>query len=75
MKKARHARRPQPSDIDPNMSLADVPRNDLGAAERFYLSRDRKITGDEYRVLWHLQDHPKGFERISDQWVVVESRS
>lgn len=74
MKPAR-SRPPKGSDIDPNMSLADVPRNDLAAAEAYYLSRDRKITGDEWRVLFHLQDHPGGFERLARQWVVVESRS
>ncbi len=66
---------PTADEIDENMSLADVPRNDLRAAESYYLSRERVITGDEWRVLWHLQDSPGAFERRSSQWVIVESRA
>lgn len=77
MSKRKLGRVPHPTaeEIDPNMSLADVPRNDLRAAESFYRSRDSQITGDEWRVLWHLQDRPQEFERRSRQWQIVESEA
>lgn len=61
-------------NLDPNMALADVPRNDLEAAERYYRSHGRRITGEEWRVLWHLQDDPRAFERSSRHWRIVASQ-
>jgi hypothetical protein len=59
--------------IDDNSSLADIPRNDLAACERYYRAHGEQITGDEWRVMWHLQDNPETFERASKSWRVVES--
>lgn len=58
--------------IDEHMSLVDVPRNDLDAAERYYRAHE-PITSEEWRALHRLQDRPARFEARSRQWRVVES--
>lgn len=54
------------------MDLADVPRNDLDAARAYYRSHGSRITSDEWRVLWRLQDDPRAFDRASKRWTVVD---
>jgi hypothetical protein len=58
---------------DENASLADIPRNDVAACERYYRAKGSRITGAEWRVMWHLQDNPARFERASKSWRVVTS--
>lgn len=52
--------------------LIDVPRNDLDAARAYYKAHGERITSDEWRVLWRLQDDPRAFERASKRWNVVD---
>jgi hypothetical protein len=58
---------------DDNISLVDIPRNDVKACERYYRAHGERISGAEWRVMWHLQDNPKAFERASISWRVVDS--
>lgn len=51
------------------MTLLDIRRNDVDAAERYYRERG-SISSDEYRVLLRLQDNPMELERRSRNWVV-----
>ena len=57
---------------DPLMALADVPRNDIKAARAYYEAHDKSISSEEWRVLYHLQDDPRAFERASKSWTVVD---
>ena len=53
------------------MTLLDVKRNDLKAAEKYYTERGF-ISTDEYRVLVRLQDNPIEIEKLSQNWIVKE---
>jgi hypothetical protein len=55
----------------PDLSIADIQRNDLAAAEAYYKRRGRTLSADEYRILRGLQDDPAKFERLSRRWHVT----
>lgn len=54
------------------MTLADVPRNDFGAARRYYESVGRRISSEEMRVLMKLQDDFEAFEERTRSWTVIQ---
>ena len=56
------------------MTIFDVFRNDLDAAERYYKERG-SITTEEYRLLLKLQDHPSELEKRSRNWIVKKPPS
>lgn len=56
------------------MKLLKVRRNDLDAAERYYKMHGSRVSTDEYRVLYKLQDDPAKFVKLSKDWNVVKPK-
>lgn len=63
---------PEPENLDPHMSIVDVPRNDVAAARRYYEAHGKRIDPDGMHMLLMLQDDPTELERVSKRWNVVK---
>ena len=59
-------------NLDPMMSLGDVPWNDMDAARRYYRAHGQRLQRDEYEALAHLHDDVDGFVRATRRWNVVD---
>jgi len=55
------------------MNIGSIERNDLRAVKRFYESRNREITSEEWEMLAMLQDDPEAFIKLSERWNVRAS--
>lgn len=54
------------------LTVFDLPRNDLAAVRRFVAARGGVVTGEEWRVMFMLQDDPAAFEAMDIETVAVD---
>lgn len=58
------------------MTLDQIERNDLKAAAAYYKERGT-ISGEEWMILWRLQDSPAELEELARRrnWKIVQTPS